>query len=360
MNKRIRSIIPISLWVKIKRWLIKIKLIILYFFSSTGLLSSIFFMIFSRDFAREQRAVLFGHYQYLRLLVGNQPARYLIRRNIHRLEKGLLMRPRRDLFGVEYIMDTVQAYKNAIVYEKKSNEPLPELGWARDVLLQYFSVVRAHKIVDQAREIFSRIELDRSDPHELTRVPYKRNIEQASLVDYESLVELAMRRRSVRWYLQKPVPRELIDKAIEVALLSPSSCNRQPFEFRVYDDPDLVKVMASLPWGTSGYHENIPVIVVLIGEQKAFIDTRDRHLIYIDSSLAAMAFMFALETLGLSSCAINWPDMTERERKMAEFISLKPDERPIMLIALGYPDPEGLIGYSQKKSLEEIRSYNKR
>ena len=120
----------------------------------------------------------------------------------------------------------------------------------------------------------------------------------------------------------------------------------------------MVKKVSEIPMGTKGYAHNIPVIAVIVGRQRAYFSERDRHLIYIDGSLAAMAFMFALETQGIASCPINWPDIEERERKMAKLLGLAPDERPIMLVAIGYPDPEGAVAYSQKKPLEEARFYN--
>ena len=81
-------------------------------------------------------------------------------------------------------------------------------------------------------------------------------------------------------------------------------------------------------------------------------------MIYIDASLSAMAFMYALETMGLSSCPINWPDIEEREKKAEKLLNLRQEERIIMAISLGYPDPEGLVAYSAKKDLDQIRSYN--
>jgi len=44
---------------------------------------------------------------------------------------------------------------------------------------------------------------------------------------------------------------------------------------------------------------------------------------------------------------------------MRKALSLAVDDRPVMLIALGYPDPEGMVPFSQKKSLDELRSYNR-
>jgi hypothetical protein len=71
-----------------------------------------------------------------------------------------------------------------------------------------------------------------------------------------------------------------------------------------------------------------------------------------------MTFMYALETLGLSSTAIHWPDFELLEMKMQKTLNLEVDQRPVMLIAFGYPDPEGKIPFSQKKPIEFISDYN--
>lgn len=139
-------------------------------------------------------------------------------------------------------------------------------------------------------------------------------------VDYDDLLELSKRRRSVGWLRQEPVPRELIRKAVDVASMSLSTCNRQPFEFHVFDDPELVEELAPLPAGMKGFHHNFPAIVVLVGELRNYYGERDRHLIYIDASLAAMGFVYAAETLGLSTCCINWPDIEEYEQKADEVL----------------------------------------
>jgi nitroreductase len=100
-------------------------------------------------------------------------------------------------------------------------------------------------------------------------------------------------------------------------------------------------------------------LVVLLGDLGCYPEERDRHVPYIDASLAAMQFMLALETLGLASCPINWPDIEGRERVMDRELALPRHLRPVMLIALGYPDPAGGVPFSAKKSSELLlRSEN--
>jgi nitroreductase len=71
-----------------------------------------------------------------------------------------------------------------------------------------------------------------------------------------------------------------------------------------------------------------------------------------------MSFMLALETVGLSSCAINWPDIAANDDKIAKLLGLAPDERVVMLIGLGVADPSGMIPYSAKKPLAAMRRWN--
>jgi nitroreductase len=162
----------------------------------------------------------------------------------------------------------------------------------------------------------------------------------------------------VRWYLDKAVPREMIDRAIEAARQAPSACNRQPFVFRIFDDKEKAREIAAIPMGTKGFADKLPAVAVLVGQLRAYPYERDRHAIYVDGSLAAMSFMFAMETLELATCPINWPDQEPHETRMREALNLEPDERVIMLIAFGWPDPEGQVPYSAKRDLSQIRHYS--
>jgi len=62
-----------------------------------------------------------------------------------------------------------------------------------------------------------------------------------------------------------------------------------------------------------------------------------------------MQLMLAAETLGLATCPINWPDMEVAEKRIAKLIDLPAHERVVMLMAIGYGDPDSGVPYSQKK-----------
>ncbi len=358
--KKVKRILQKILGIKLVRQLMRsINLTIARIFSSTYFLSVPFHWLMFFTFMREERAVLKGKKNYyINLKQANAKSRIALRRNIHRLEKALIMRPRWPTFGQEIILETVELYVvsvNQWQSDPKSYDE-SELNWANNVLVQYFGAVKKPtEKINKARELF---EEQKYLPVKTNIAPFKRS-RPNNLPTYEQMLSLSMYRRSARWFLKKKVARKDIDEALLVARQSPTACNRLPYEYRIFDDPKLAKIVTNTPFGTAGYADNVPVVAVLVGKLDSYFSTRDRHAIYVDSSLSAMSFAFALETKGISTCMINWPDFEPLEAKMQKLLGLRFDERPIMLIAIGYADPKAEVPYSQKKSLDVIRSYNK-
>lgn len=353
VKQLVRNIIPGRMWELLKH----VQHKGLTFTSASPLASSLYYSFISKAFRREHQAVLSGRMHYEDSLANAESSIFLLRRNVHRIEKGLIMRPRRKVFATSYIMETVHSFQKQMTATKShAQEKSDELQWAEDVLDVYFEVTGSQPHIDMARVLFR--ETVGSFCHELSRAPYKRDLQVPPSVHFDALYALSRRRRSVRWFEQRPVPRDLVDKALRIAVQAPSACNRQPYVFHFFDEPEQVKHIASIPMGTVGYSDNIPALAVVVGDQSAYFSERDRHVIYIDASLAAMSFLFALESLGLSSCCINWPDKEPQESQMKAKLGLNSYERVVILIAFGFPDTEGNVPYSQKKNLETVRTFN--
>lgn len=362
MLKKLKSLVKNTLAVS---WIRKIyegsNRLVFEIFASNRLFATIYSIPALATFNREQFAVLRGRRNYYRNLKKDRLSHVELRRNIHRLEKGMIMQPRRPVFARDYIGETIDFYEEAIrqCSIDKASMDQSELEWAHDVLRRYFTVVETgDTLVDDARARFEQTLDNFSSQSDVSKTPFAYKDRVQSGVSYDDLLKLSMQRRSVRWFEQKKVPRSLIDKALLVGRQSPTACNRLPYEFKIFDEPKLAQKVAGIPFGTGGYSHQVPAVVVVTGKLDSYFSPRDRHAIYVDSSLAAMSFMFALETLGLSSSVVNWPDFEPLEMKMQKTLGLKSSERVIMLIAVGYADPDGGIPYSQKKDLGVIRSYN--
>lgn len=303
--------------------------------------SSFYYFLFSREFDLEHQAVLAGKRAVSTAADGNKRT-YILRRSVHRLEKGLVMQPRRKVFAEDYISTTVDEF---VTLTRDGLLTTDESKWVVDVLNGYFSVVDLTPTIGAARQRFFGFVTANQDT---SSVPYAAKRKTPASVTYEEFDALTRRRSSVRWYQDRQVPDELIRQAIDTACNAPSACNRQPYSFHVSTSREVAVALAKCTGGTAGFADNVQRVIAVTGNLAAYVHERDRHIIYIDASLATMQLLLALETLGLSSCVINWPDVSLHERRIRELLKLAVHERVIMLVAVGYADPEGGVPYSQK------------
>jgi len=357
LKKTAKKFLAVPIIRKTRR---SISVVLYGILSTTKILAVPYHLIFSRAFDREIFAYTKAIHQYNRKVLQTNPSNIVIRRNIHRLEKGLIMENRRTVFALDYIQETVENYAQLIQSSGKAVLEAGEMQWAYDVLSEYFNCTdESHPLIGKLKAQFLALPLPQGIDASFKLIPYEsKQRARYKTPTYEQFLNLSLKRRSVRWFQDKKVPREEVDKAIQAAALAPSACNRQPFKYRIFDDPQMVKEIANIPFGTAGYADNMPMVIVVTGDLSDYFSPRDRHTIYVDAALSVMAFMYALETLGLSSVGIQWPDFGLLESKMKKKLNLKGYERPVIVIGVGYAKDEGKIPCSKKKPLEALRSYN--
>jgi nitroreductase len=58
----------------------------------------------------------------------------------------------------------------------------------------------------------------------------------------QTYAEVVLSRRSIRGYLDKPVPRALIEEVLTLAMRSPSSMNTQPYHFHIVTGEPLDRI----------------------------------------------------------------------------------------------------------------------
>jgi nitroreductase len=331
---------------KLKYGYKQLKLVLLKVFYSNRILAKIYYFFFDTSFNREMFSVIQGKRRYYRMSLDESKNKFQLVRNIHKIEKGISMKNRRAVFALDFIEETVETYLSLKSHSNNDSQ----MYWAKEVLNNYFEITDSNNpIIGKMKKKF----MDNSDNFENKNIPYKSSERVESTISYDDFLILNKRRRSVRWYQQKEVNLELVNKAIELSLQAPSACNRQPFQYYIIKDKKILRRLSKLPMGTTGYADNIPLLIAVVGDLNAYFDERDRHVIYIDSSLSAMSFTLALETLGLSSCIINWPDIEIKEKKIQSILKLDNTQRVTMLISVGYADKEGMIPFSCKRDIKD-------
>ncbi len=315
-------------------------------------LASNFYIFFSKSFNYEAKMFVSARKNYLEQQYQQKQNFFLLRRNIHRIEKGLLMKNRRSVFALDYILLTVQLFKNI----NSTTDYNEQLQWSFDILSQYFEVTdNNNPTIKEAYNIFINISFETKG---LLFAPYKKTNQNIEGNRYDILRNIAINRKSVRYYNTEVIPdRAIIDKALAIAQVSPSSCNRQPYTFKLIDNTNLAQKICTLAGGTTGFINQISAVAVVVGNINVSPTITDRHLMYIDGSLAAMNFMMALESLNVDSCPINWPENSVKDSTIRKILSLKQFERPIMLITYGYAEKDSMLACSTRKTLDQLRQY---
>lgn len=283
---------------------------------------------------------------------GGRGRLFNFRRSVHRLEKGLSFPDRRTVFAEDYIEDAVELFiagQNDPAFDDET------LAWGHAVMERYFRAVDHSPSIARAFRAYSEIERGPGDP---SKSPYEASLRPASNVSFEDLAKLAERRRSVRFFEDRAVPEDVVRRALGIGAQAPSACNRQAFQYLYFTEREIVDRLSDVPGGIAGYR--VPCLIVVIGRYRGYFDERDFKAPIIDASLSVMGFLLALETLGVSSVCINWPNHPAREKHLKRLIELEEDEFVVMMIGLGYATPTGRIPFSAKRPDRDLLVVNQR
>lgn len=145
-----------------------------------------------------------------------------------------------------------------------------------------------------------------------------------------------IRRVSVRRYSDKPVSSEQISAILHAAMSAPTGVNKQPWEFVVVDDPELLKQLADdLPYAKM--MTQAPVAIVVCGNKDRFLAGVDDVLWEQDLSAASENILLAAHAIGLGGV---WTCIYPHEERMApvkSILHLPDNMAPFNLIPIGHP-----------------------
>jgi len=208
--------------------------------------------------------------------------------------------------------------------------------------------------------------------------PFERRDEADMRARAESFLTEMDQRRSVRFFSEDPVPRDLVERAVETASTAPSGAHRQPWTFVAISDPGLKREIriaaekeekesyerrmpdewleALRPFGTDWhkpYLETVPWIVVVFAEQfQVKSDGWKRKNYYVQESvgIACGLFVAAVHHMGLTT-------LTHTPNPMGFLSALlerPPNEKPYILFPVGYPSADATVPGIGRKPLEEV------
>jgi nitroreductase len=171
--------------------------------------------------------------------------------------------------------------------------------------------------------------------------------------------EIALARQSCRSYdPSRPVEREKIEAILNVARLSPSACNGQPYHFTVLRGENA-KEAALLTRGMGGMNKfavDAPVLIVISEMpyvKSAALGAKVKNNDYrsMDIGIAAAYLTAEAAAQGLGTCILGWFD----DEKLRNLCGV---DHPVRLvITLGYPGEKDQPREKKRKAMEELATW---
>ena len=197
----------------------------------------------------------------------------------------------------------------------------------------------------------------------------------------QAYYDLMRKRRTVRDFADREVPREVIEHCLLTAGTAPSGANMQPWQFVVVSAPETKAMIrraaeeverefyetrapdywleALGPIGTNEHKphlEEAPYLIVTFSKQFTVTeDGRRLHNYYISESVGIALGMLisAVHNAGLAS-------LTHTPKPMSflrNLLGRPKHETPVLILAVGYPKKDAKVPKITKKSLAEIATF---
>lgn len=162
----------------------------------------------------------------------------------------------------------------------------------------------------------------------------------------DNLMEIIKKRRSVRAYQDKPLPKKTIGAILDAARYAPSARNLQPLEYKVITNKSLIKKLSdgiseaikqggfslkAPPNVRLNYFFNAPLLIIITAP-------KENTFALSDAALAVQNIMLYATSIGLGSCFIGMARLLMRNESLLKELNLGEDKNIVAAVICGYPD----------------------
>lgn len=205
--------------------------------------------------------------------------------------------------------------------------------------------------------------------------------EEEAIQRSKEFYQLVNKRRTVRDYIDKDVPEEIIANAIKAANTAPSGANHQPWHFVAVKNPEIKrKIREAAEVEEYNFYKGKPneewldaLSHIGTDEHKPFLETApwliavfiEKHGFHEDGSikknyytmesvgLATGLLITALHNAGLATLTHTPSPM----KFLCEVLDRPKNEKPFLLLVTGYPTEDCQVPDISRKSLDEMATF---
>jgi len=141
-------------------------------------------------------------------------------------------------------------------------------------------------------------------------------------------------RRSIRKYLQKDIPEDLVQQILAAAMMAPSAGNERPWQFVLVSEKEKKEqIKAAHPY--AGMMANAPLGILICGDL-----TKQKHEGFWvqDCSAAMQNLLLAAHASGLGAVWTGIYPVEDRVKQFCTIFNLPEQIIPFGLAVMGWPD----------------------
>lgn len=184
----------------------------------------------------------------------------------------------------------------------------------------------------------------------------------------DAIINNILNRRAIRKYTDQQVSREQIDTIMKCAIFAPSALNKQPWEMRVVQNPDILKEInqrflnyaqgKEFQGSAAKYKEpgfsifhNAPTLIVIASDKQS-------NSAKMDVGIALQNILLSADALGLGTCPLgtlvsilNLPENAD----ILKLLNIPEGYEVAINVSLGYPaeSPQAPVRYTEKVKIIE-------
>ncbi len=182
------------------------------------------------------------------------------------------------------------------------------------------------------------------------------NSQSAEVDPQTAALENIMTRSSVRSYTSQVVEEAKIETMLRAAMAAPTAGNKQPWEFIVIDDREILDALPEVASGMK-MSPKAPLAIAVCGVSAWTFPNIPDYWVQ-DCSAATENILLAAHAIGLGAvwCGVYPDGGTGRQQRIHDLLQLPEGVEALSVIIIGYPDSEPVV---KDKWKPERVHYNK-
>lgn len=282
-------------------------------------------------------------------------------RNVHSIEKGMCIKNPRLGFGVGKISKMISLIDSYI--DNGFPGDRPEIKMAISSLKSYISFHEdrhfSNEYIEHLITEIARLEV--KCKISVSSLSYGGTIDSTAIKHFGSIEnvnfkELLFNRHSIRKFSSKPINKEDLISAIDLANRCPSACNRQTTRVYVINK-EKIDILKDWLSGIGGFAESVDKFLIITGKTSSFNDGEVYQHI-VSASIFVGYLSLTLTAYNIGNCIVQRPLLYSRKwRQFAKDNNIPSDENIVCMMAIGNYEDDFKVPVSYRMNSKYLMKY---